>query len=178
MPSAVVLTQELVRFKTINPPGAERACAQRLARMLEAAGFKVDMIPVGDGRAQLIARIGGWAGKLPLAFTGHIDTVPLGAQPWSVDPPPPATATGTLYGRPPPPPKSPTASPRVAAPPTGRAASQRLSRPALPWPISSRSRPALSWSLPRVRRPAALVPKRRGASGRPSGHPGRFGWRG
>jgi len=42
MPSAVVLTQELVRFKTINPPGAERACAQHLATMLEGAGFKFD----------------------------------------------------------------------------------------------------------------------------------------
>jgi len=99
MPSAVVLTQELVRFKTINPPGAERACAQHLATMLEAAGFKVDMIPFGDGRAQLIARIGDWAGKLPLAFTGHIDTVPLGAQPWSVDPHAAEIANGKLYGR-------------------------------------------------------------------------------
>src|SRR3974377_2162951 len=99
MPSAVVLTQELVRFKTINPPGAERACAQHLATMLEAAGFKGEMIPFGDGRAQLIARIGDWAGKLPLAFTGHIDTVPLGAQPWSVDPHAAAIANGKLYGR-------------------------------------------------------------------------------
>src|SRR3974377_1348493 len=110
MPSAVVLTQELVRFKTINPPGAERACAQHLATMLEAAGFQGDMIPFGDGRGpplarlrgaggQLIARIGDWAGKLPLAFTGHIDTVPLGAQPWSVDPHAAEIANGKLYGR-------------------------------------------------------------------------------
>jgi succinyl-diaminopimelate desuccinylase len=86
MTSAVELTQQLVRFNTINPPGSERACAQYLATLLEGAGFAVDLVPFGEGRAQLIARIGGEADKLPIAFTGHTDTVPLGAQPWSVDP--------------------------------------------------------------------------------------------
>ena len=99
MTSAVALTQELVRFNTINPPGAERACALHLAAMLEAAGFKIDMVPFGEERAQLIARVGGKADKLPLAFTGHIDTVPLGAQPWSVDPHAAEIKDGKLYGR-------------------------------------------------------------------------------
>src|SRR5215813_62506 len=99
MQSSVELTQELVRFRTINPPGDERACADRLASLLESAGFAVDLIPFGEGRAQLIARIGGTAGKLPLGFTGHIDTVPLGAQPWSVDPLAAEIGDGKLYGR-------------------------------------------------------------------------------
>jgi succinyl-diaminopimelate desuccinylase len=99
MQSSVELTQELVRFKTINPPGAERACAERLASLLESAGFAVDLVPFGEGRAQLVARIGGTAGKLPLGFTGHLDTVPLGAQPWSVDPLAAEIADGRLYGR-------------------------------------------------------------------------------
>jgi succinyl-diaminopimelate desuccinylase len=86
MLSSVALTQELVRFNTINPPGAERACTEHLAVLLEAAGFAVELVPFGEGRAQLLARIGGAADRLPLAFTGHIDVVPLGAQPWSVDP--------------------------------------------------------------------------------------------
>jgi succinyl-diaminopimelate desuccinylase len=55
MPSAVALTQELVRFNTINPPGAEQACAQHLGALLETAGFVVDMVPFGEWRAQLIA---------------------------------------------------------------------------------------------------------------------------
>ena len=99
MQSSVELTQDLVRFKTINPPGAERACAERLASLLESAGFAVDLVPFGEGRAQLVARIGGTAGKLPLGFTGHLDTVPLGAQPWSVDPLAAEIADGRLYGR-------------------------------------------------------------------------------
>src|SRR5215467_15389690 len=99
MQSSVELTRELVRFKTINPPGAERACAERLATLLEDAGFAVDLVPFGEGRAQLVARIGGTPEKLPLGFTGHLDTVPLGAQPWSVDPLAGEIADGRLYGR-------------------------------------------------------------------------------
>ncbi len=99
MKSSVELTQDLVRFNTINPPGAERACAERLALLLKGAGFAVDLVPFGEGRAQLVARIGGMPGKLPLGFTGHLDTVPLGAQPWSVDPLSAEIVDGKLYGR-------------------------------------------------------------------------------
>lgn len=99
MQSSVELTQDLVRFNTINPPGAERACAERLASLLEGTGFAVELIPFGEGRAQLVARIGGMPGKLPLGFTGHLDTVPLGARPWSVDALAAEIADGKLYGR-------------------------------------------------------------------------------
>src|SRR5262245_5139328 len=99
MRSSVELTQDLVRFRTINPPGDERACAERLASLLEIAGFVVDLVPFGDGRAQLVARIGGTSERLPIGFTGHLDTVPLGAQPWSVDPLAGAILGGKLYGR-------------------------------------------------------------------------------
>ncbi|HXZ46522.1 MAG TPA: M20 family metallopeptidase [Pseudolabrys sp.] len=93
------LTQDLVRFNTINPPGAERPCAERLASLLEREGFAADLIPFGDGRAQLVAQIGGVGEKLPLGFTGHLDTVPLGARPWSVDPHSADIVDGKLYGR-------------------------------------------------------------------------------
>jgi succinyl-diaminopimelate desuccinylase len=99
MKSSVDLTQDLVRFNTINPPGAERACAETLAALLKEEGFTVDVVPFGDGRAQIVARIGGAPGKLPIGFTGHLDTVPLGAQPWSVDPHAGAIVDGKLYGR-------------------------------------------------------------------------------
>ncbi len=99
MISAVELTQQLVRFNTVNPPGAEQPCARHLAAMLERAGFEVRAVPFGAGREQIIARIGGKPDKPPLAFTGHIDTVPLGAQPWSVDPHAAEIKDGKLYGR-------------------------------------------------------------------------------
>ena len=99
MLTSVALTQDLVRFRTINPPGDERACAEQLASLLERAGFAVEVMPFGEGRAQLVARIGGTTDKLPLGFTGHLDTVPLGAQPWSVDPLAADIIDGKLYGR-------------------------------------------------------------------------------
>ncbi|MGA7663501.1 MAG: M20 family metallopeptidase [Pseudolabrys sp.] len=99
MTSSVELTQDLVRFRTINPPGDELACAERLASLLENAGFAVDLVPFGEGRAQLVARIGGASGKPAIGFTGHLDTVPLGAQLWTVDPLAADIKDGKLYGR-------------------------------------------------------------------------------
>ncbi|HET9716022.1 MAG TPA: M20 family metallopeptidase [Pseudolabrys sp.] len=100
MSSPVRLTQELVRFNTINPPGAERPCAERIAFLLQEAGFRVDVLPFGEGRAQIVAQIGGGEmDKPPIAFTGHLDTVPLGMQPWSVDTHAGEIADGKLYGR-------------------------------------------------------------------------------
>ena len=97
--SPLNLTQELIRYKTVNPPGDERPCAEHMGRILEGAGFKTELIPFGEGRAQLIARIGSSVAKPPLCFTGHLDTVPLGAQPWAVDPFAATIENGKLYGR-------------------------------------------------------------------------------
>ena len=76
---AVALTQALIRQNTINPPGNEAQCAALVAKRLEENGFTVTAIPFREGRTNLIARTGGRDG-LPLAFTGHLDTVPLGLQ--------------------------------------------------------------------------------------------------
>jgi succinyl-diaminopimelate desuccinylase len=97
--SALELTRALVRFDTINPPGNERPCAEHLGRILEDAGFAVSYHEFAESRTSLVARIGGEADAKPLCFTGHIDTVPLGAAPWSVDPFAADIADGKLHGR-------------------------------------------------------------------------------
>jgi succinyl-diaminopimelate desuccinylase len=99
MQSATELTRELIRFNTVNPPGAERPCAEHLAGLLTAAGFAVELVPFGEGRAQLLAQIGGTTERPPLGFTGHLDTVPLGARPWSADPFAAEIKDDRLYGR-------------------------------------------------------------------------------
>ena len=96
---AVQLTKELVRMNTINPPGREEPCARYLGALLEAAGFQAKYHSFGDGRVSLIATIGNSGPKRPLCFTGHIDTVPLGAAPWGMDPFAGDTDAGLLYGR-------------------------------------------------------------------------------
>ena len=81
----IALTQRLIRFDTVNPPGRERDCALHLAGLLEAAGFATRLVDMPGDRASVIARIGSGSGK-PLVFTGHIDVVPLGTRAWSRDP--------------------------------------------------------------------------------------------
>jgi succinyl-diaminopimelate desuccinylase len=96
----VELTRRLVAFDTINPPGRERACAEFLAGLLAEAGFDCTLHALDDSRASLVARLGDPAGpQAPLAFTGHLDTVPLGAAPWTQAPFAGAIVDGRLYGR-------------------------------------------------------------------------------
>jgi succinyl-diaminopimelate desuccinylase len=94
------LTRELLAFNTINPPGMERACARRLGQLLEDAGFRIAYHEFADARTSLIAMMGGARSeKAPICFTGHIDTVPLGAARWSRDAFAGETDGDRVYGR-------------------------------------------------------------------------------
>ncbi len=93
------LTRELLAFNTINPPGMERACARHLGAMLEGAGFRVAYHEFAEGRTSLIAQIGGMEERPPICFTGHIDTVPLGAAKWTRDAFAGETDGDRIYGR-------------------------------------------------------------------------------
>lgn len=99
MNPSLQLTRDLLRFNTINPPGAERACARHLGKMLEDAGFRVAYHEFEPTRTSVIAEIGGQHDKPPICFTGHIDTVPLGAAPWTRDAFAGETDGDKLYGR-------------------------------------------------------------------------------
>jgi succinyl-diaminopimelate desuccinylase len=98
-PDAIALTQKLLSFNTINPPGAEQACAAYLGSLLQAAGFRVDYAAFAATRTSLVARIGRDLDKRPLGFTGHLDTVPLGASRWKHDAFGASLEGGKLYGR-------------------------------------------------------------------------------
>jgi succinyl-diaminopimelate desuccinylase len=80
------LTRDLIRLNSINPPGDEAACAKLAGGMLEAGGFRVSAHSFAPGRTNIVARLDGDADREPLCFTGHLDTVPLGAAPWQCDP--------------------------------------------------------------------------------------------
>jgi succinyl-diaminopimelate desuccinylase len=97
--NALELTRQIVRMNTINPPGDEETCARHLGALLENAGFSLAYHKLGDRRANLVARIGGKADRKPLCFTGHIDTVPLGAARWKKDPFAGESDSGKLFGR-------------------------------------------------------------------------------
>ena len=95
----VELTQKLVRINTINPPGDEHLCANFLGKYLENNGFEIQYHEFDKNRTSLVESLQGSNDKLPLCFTGHIDTVPLGAVEWSCDPFAADTNDGKLFGR-------------------------------------------------------------------------------
>ena len=104
VPDAVALTQKLLSFNTINPPGHEGPCARYLGDLLQSAGFHCRYCALGTQNGQgerlsLVATIGDADKGLPLGFTGHIDTVPLGASPWRTDPFGQSIEGAKLYGR-------------------------------------------------------------------------------
>lgn len=99
VPDPVELTQALVRVDTVNPPGHEDRCIEILADLLSAAGFSCRTHEFAPRRTSLVARVGGSAARAPLAFTGHVDVVPLGVAAWRHDPFGASVVDGRLYGR-------------------------------------------------------------------------------
>lgn len=96
---ALAFTRELIRTPSINPPGDEEACARLVGAELERNGFKVQLQQFGERRFNLVADLAGSGSGLPVGFTGHFDTVPLGNAPWRFDPFAADVADGRVYGR-------------------------------------------------------------------------------
>lgn len=103
----VALTQDLIRFPTINPPGeAYRPCAEYLGERLRARGFSVAYVRAegapGDTdlypRINVIARREGARPGPCVHFNSHIDVVEPG-QGWTVDPFAAVVRDGRVYGR-------------------------------------------------------------------------------
>ncbi len=96
---AIELTRRLVAIRSINPGGDEHDCALFLGELLANAGFAVSYHAFAPARTSVVARRGGTGEETHLCFAGHIDTVPLGGAPWSVDPFGGELIDGKLYGR-------------------------------------------------------------------------------
>jgi succinyl-diaminopimelate desuccinylase len=99
MLDVVELTRTLVRFNTVNPPGNESACAAYIARLLEEVGLTTSAHDSAAGRTTIVARLDGSCDAPALCFTGHLDTVPVGSEPWLHDPFAGEVADGRVYGR-------------------------------------------------------------------------------
>lgn len=95
------LLRDLIRFDTVNPPGAERAAQEHLAAHLRAAGFECELLGAEPDRPNLVARLRGEREGPTLCYLGHVDTVLADPaewhsahDPWSGD-----VADGYLWGR-------------------------------------------------------------------------------
>jgi succinyl-diaminopimelate desuccinylase len=93
------IARELVRIESMNPPGHENECTQYVGNLMQDAGLQVSYHEFAEGRTSVVARLEGGGAKAPICFGGHIDTVPLGAKPWSMDPFAGEVSEGKLYGR-------------------------------------------------------------------------------
>src|SRR5580693_9716057 len=103
----VALTQDLIRFPTINPPGeAYQPCAEFISRRLGARGFDVNYVRAagtpGDSerypRVNVIGRREGNVAGPCVHFNSHIDVVETGAG-WTLDPFAAVIRDGKIYGR-------------------------------------------------------------------------------
>ncbi len=89
----------LIRFKTVNPPGNERACQEWLAGYLEDAGLTVELAGAQSERPNLVARLAGGEPGPVLGYLSHVDTVLADAEDWTADPWGGEIRDGFLYGR-------------------------------------------------------------------------------
>ena len=95
----VRLLQELVRIDTTYPPGSEQRLATFIADRLEATGVTASVHGFGAGRANLVGRLPGRGQRRALGLIGHLDTAPVGHEPWHYRPHAAVVADGRLYGR-------------------------------------------------------------------------------
>jgi len=95
----ILLTQKLVRFETVNPPGNEKQIAEFLGEMLTGHGFNVKYPKLSENRWHLIAEKGVTDKLSPIVFSGHLDVVPLSSKKWSSNPFKGEIKNGKIFGR-------------------------------------------------------------------------------
>lgn len=96
----VAHAQELIRLRTVNPPGDEAIVAQYLAAALARAGIESTLIETAPGRAAVRAVLHArraTAGAVMLV--AHMDTVGVEDSAWRVPPFAAEIRDGYLYGR-------------------------------------------------------------------------------
>jgi succinyl-diaminopimelate desuccinylase len=84
MSTAVDLLVDLIQMNTVG--AGEGVGARLCASLLDQAGLRTELIKFEPGREQLLATTSHDSGQAPLTLTGHMDTVPVDVEDWTVDP--------------------------------------------------------------------------------------------
>jgi len=90
---------ELVKIKSVNPPGDETAVAEYIQAALAAEDIDSTLYSLDPKRANLVARINGNGSKQPILIMGHTDVVGVQPEKWSADPFSGIRKDGYIYGR-------------------------------------------------------------------------------
>ena len=97
---AISLLQQILRAKTVNPPGNELEAALILRDFFNAYGVDAEVDEFLPGRANLLARLpGNDASRGSLILCGHMDVVPVGGSAWDLEPFAAELRDGRIYGR-------------------------------------------------------------------------------
>ena len=95
----VELCQQLVSILSFNPPGDELQIASFVHRYLQQAGFKSELIFHSPQRPSVIAYLPSRSTRDSLLFSAHMDTVPVGSEPWARPPYQAEFSEGKIWGR-------------------------------------------------------------------------------
>ena len=90
---------ELVKIRSVNPPGNETEVAEYLQAVLATEGIESTLLALDPNRANLVARIKGNGSKPPLLIMGHTDVVGVQPDKWFADPFSGIREDGYIYGR-------------------------------------------------------------------------------
>jgi acetylornithine deacetylase/succinyl-diaminopimelate desuccinylase-like protein len=96
---AVELLRQLIRHRTVNPPGDERPLQEELAVLFRDAGFEVSLLGRTEPRPNLVARLRGAADGPVLGLLSHVDTVLADPSEWARDPWSGDLVDGEVWGR-------------------------------------------------------------------------------
>ncbi len=87
---------DLIRIKSVNPPGSETAAAKYLKDLFDGYGIHSEIIESAPGRGSFVAWMG--EGKKSLLLMSHIDVVPVG-EGWDFEPFSGEIKDGFVHGR-------------------------------------------------------------------------------
>ncbi|MCK5326295.1 MAG: M20/M25/M40 family metallo-hydrolase [Woeseiaceae bacterium] len=90
---------ELVKIKSVNPPGGETEVAEYVHAVLAAEDIESTFYSLDPKRANLVARIKGNGSKQPILIMGHSDVVGVQPDKWFADPFSGIRKDGYIYGR-------------------------------------------------------------------------------
>jgi len=94
----VELLQTLVSIRSTNPPGNEEKIASIVIRFLAENGINATLVPLEEGRSSVVARIPG-SDPGSIVLCGHLDTVKVDEEKWSVPPFEGRIEDEKIYGR-------------------------------------------------------------------------------
>ncbi|MCF8563179.1 M20 family metallopeptidase [Alicyclobacillus tolerans] len=99
---AVSFLKQVLKIRSINPPGNELPVARRLKDLLDEHGLENTLIEFDENRANLVAWLRGESidpNRRVLALSGHMDVVPPGQVEWNYPPFDAVEQDGKIYGR-------------------------------------------------------------------------------